>query len=270
MKHIFHPSDLGAGSTTAFLIALRIAATTRSVLTIMHVDGSGDGEWADLPGVRSTLVKWGLMTDESDMQQFAQTGMGVRKLMMEGNRPVSSCLRHLKEHPTDLVVLATHQGEGNNWLKRKVAEPLARGAGEPTLFVPEDCKGFVDGATGKVTLRRILVPVAVSPSPQSAIDIAIRFAEELADGPVHFTLLHVGTEATRPMVNIPEHADWTFEQMLREGDPIDNIVNVADATRADLVVMTTKGRDGFLDMLRGTNTERVLRAVDCPVMAVPA
>jgi len=270
MNHIFHPTDLGHGSTTAFLIALRIAATTQGKLTIMHVDGNGEGEWADLPGVRKTLSRWGLMKDENDMEEFERIGLRVQKQLMKGQRPVSSCLNYLSEHRTDLIVLATHQRAGNNWLKRKVAEPLARGAGEPTLFVPEDAKGLVDGDTGKVTLRRILVPVAISPSPQRAIDLAVRTAEALADGPVHFTLLHVGTGATRPLVNIPEQADRTFEHMLREGDIIENIVHVADATRADLVVMTTKGHDGFLDMLRGSKTERVLRAVHCPVMAVPA
>jgi nucleotide-binding universal stress UspA family protein len=34
--------------------------------------------------------------------------------------------------------------------------------------------------------------------------------------------------------------------------------------------MATDGRDGFLDALRGSFTERVLRGVDCPVLAVPS
>ena len=268
MKQIFHPTDLGHGSTAAFLIALRIAATAHGTLTIMHVDGSGEGEWADLPGVRKTLSRWGLLKEETDVAGFERIGMGVRKHLMKGHRPVSSCLNYLNGHPTDLIVLATHQG--NTWLKRKVAEPIARGAGEPSLFVPEHAKGLVDAATGKVTLRHILVPVTVSPSPQAAIDMALRTARSLADGPVRFTLLHVGTETTRPLVDLPEHAGWTFELMLREGDTVETIVNVADATRADLVVMATKGHDGFLDMFRGSKTERVLRAVSCPLMAVPA
>ena len=33
---------------------------------------------------------------------------------------------------------------------------------------------------------------------------------------------------------------------------------------------SNKGHDGFLDMFRGSKTERVLRAVNCPLMAVPA
>lgn len=270
MDHIFHPTDLGPGSATAFLHALRIATATRGVLTIMHVDDSGEGEWSELPGVRETLSRWGLLKDAQDMEGLRRIGVGVRKLLMEGDSAVNSCLHHLSSHPTDLIVLATHQDAGGYWRKRRVAEPLARGAGEPTLFVPAESHGFVDGATGRVSLQHILVPIAASPDPQRSLDVAMRAAEALSEGPVHFTLLHVGTEATRPHVNVPEHAGWTFEHLLREGDPIDLILEAAENTRADLVVMTTKGHDGFLDMFRGSNTERVLRAVHCPVMAVPA
>jgi nucleotide-binding universal stress UspA family protein len=34
--------------------------------------------------------------------------------------------------------------------------------------------------------------------------------------------------------------------------------------------MTTDGRDGFLDGLRGSTTERVLRGGTVPVLAIPA
>jgi nucleotide-binding universal stress UspA family protein len=44
---------------------------------------------------------------------------------------------------------------------------------------------------------------------------------------------------------------------------------VAEATKADLVLMTTEGHDGFLDALRGSTTERVMRSVSCPMLAVP-
>jgi nucleotide-binding universal stress UspA family protein len=34
--------------------------------------------------------------------------------------------------------------------------------------------------------------------------------------------------------------------------------------------MATEGRHGFLDAVRGSTTERVLREAGCPVLAVPA
>ena len=38
----------------------------------------------------------------------------------------------------------------------------------------------------------------------------------------------------------------------------------------DLIVMTTKGQDSVLDLLRGSTTERVLRGARCPLLAIPA
>jgi len=38
----------------------------------------------------------------------------------------------------------------------------------------------------------------------------------------------------------------------------------------DLLIMTTAGHNGILDVFQGSVTERVLRKVHCPVLAVPA
>jgi nucleotide-binding universal stress UspA family protein len=57
--------------------------------------------------------------------------------------------------------------------------------------------------------------------------------------------------------------------MNREGDVIDTILDTAGATEADLIVMTTDGRHGFLDALRGSHSERVLRQAPCPVLVLP-
>jgi len=47
----------------------------------------------------------------------------------------------------------------------------------------------------------------------------------------------------------------------------ESILQVAADREADLIVMTTKGHEGFLDALRGNTTERVLRQARCPVLA---
>jgi nucleotide-binding universal stress UspA family protein len=51
---------------------------------------------------------------------------------------------------------------------------------------------------------------------------------------------------------------------------VDQILTTSEDHDADLIVMPTQGRDGFLDALRGSTTEQVLRAARCPVLAVPA
>ncbi len=271
MKHVFHPTDLGSGSATALLHALRLATTVHSQLTILHVDHKGESEWADLPGVRDTLAKWGLLKDAQDMEGLANLGLGVRKMMADNRRPVKTCLDYLSDHPADLIVLGTHQTNGRMaWLGGKVAEPLARGAGEPCLLLPIGQPGFVDPATGKVNIKRVLIPVTSDPDPQRAIGAATRILELLDQRQVEFTLLHVGPQSSAPLVRPTSRDGWTFEQQSREGDVVDVIVQAASGLKADLVVMSTKGHDGFLDVFRGSNTERVLRQVTCPLLAVPA
>jgi nucleotide-binding universal stress UspA family protein len=62
----------------------------------------------------------------------------------------------------------------------------------------------------------------------------------------------------------------SFRRMVREGDPVEQILAAADELKADLIVMPTTGRTGVFDALRGSTTERVLRRAPCPLLAVPA
>jgi len=57
--------------------------------------------------------------------------------------------------------------------------------------------------------------------------------------------------------------------MARAGEPADIILQAAAQLCSDLIVMTTDGPDGFLDGLRGTTSERVLRKATCPVANLP-
>jgi nucleotide-binding universal stress UspA family protein len=56
----------------------------------------------------------------------------------------------------------------------------------------------------------------------------------------------------------------------RQGDVTEVILETAREQTADLIVMSTEGRNGFLDALRGSQTERVLRGSACPLLAIPA
>jgi nucleotide-binding universal stress UspA family protein len=73
-----------------------------------------------------------------------------------------------------------------------------------------------------------------------------------------------------PEIEIDEHPGWTWRKLTRNGDVVDTILAVARETSADLIVMTTAGRHGFLDALRGSTTERVLRSGNLPLLAIPA
>jgi nucleotide-binding universal stress UspA family protein len=59
------------------------------------------------------------------------------------------------------------------------------------------------------------------------------------------------------------------ELVLRQGEAAAEIVGLAKARGAELIVMGTHGLSGFRRMFFGSTTARVLRATDIPVLAVP-
>jgi nucleotide-binding universal stress UspA family protein len=63
---------------------------------------------------------------------------------------------------------------------------------------------------------------------------------------------------------------WQWTNIVKSGNIIDSIVEMASAMAADLIVISTDGRNGFLDALRGSHSERVLRQSPCPLLAIPA
>jgi nucleotide-binding universal stress UspA family protein len=56
---------------------------------------------------------------------------------------------------------------------------------------------------------------------------------------------------------------------VRSGDVIDAIMQTASDMATNLIVMSTDGRNGFMDALRGSHSERVLRRTPCPLLAIP-
>ncbi|HEY2183515.1 MAG TPA: universal stress protein, partial [Xanthobacteraceae bacterium] len=58
--------------------------------------------------------------------------------------------------------------------------------------------------------------------------------------------------------------------ILRSGDVVNTIVDVAIEFDVDFIGMPTAGHRNILDILRGSTTERVIRHAPCPVIAVPA
>jgi len=53
-----------------------------------------------------------------------------------------------------------------------------------------------------------------------------------------------------------------------EGDPGHEIVKLADALQADLIVMPSHGRTGLAHVLIGSVAERVVRLAHCPVLVM--
>jgi nucleotide-binding universal stress UspA family protein len=268
---ILHPSDFSAASEVAFAHALKAALIAQSQLTMMHVSPDMTAEWTDFPGVRDTLARWGLLPQESPRSAVPALGIDVRKVIAHDHNPVQSVLAFLRRHPTDLIVLATHQHAGRSrWLQHSVAQPIARQAGQMTLLIPHGVEGFVSRHDGAVSLRHILIPMAPLPRAQPAMTAAARLVQRLQCPAGTFTTLFVGAPGDAPAVHCPAVPGWQWHGLVKTGNVIDTIIQTASDLTTDLIVMSTDGRNGFLDALRGSHSERVLQRTMCPLLAIPA
>lgn len=141
--------------------------------------------------------------------------------------------------------------------------------------------------------RRILVPLDFSKHSDAALELAIELARELG-AEIH--LLHAYElpaavtmaygiaipqavwdgvqEAARKRLADGlarlEQAGVPGESHLATGPAADAIVSAAQAQRADLIVMGTRGLTGLKHVVLGSVAERTLRTAPCPVLTIKA
>ena len=272
-RMILHPTDFSPASEIAFAHALRFALDGRGLLSVLHVeDGpAADAHWSEYPQVRGTLERWGLLPEGSPRSALeARLGLAVEKVV--GHGAVAEAVADFAERRAmDLVVLATGGREGpSRWLAPSVAEPAARRTLVPALFVHGDGRQLVSPQDGSVSLRNVVVAVAPDPSPHRGVATALYLLRELgaSEETVDLHVLHVG-DGEAPELRIPEAGRWRVETLQRPGDPAAVVPEVASALEADLVVVVTAGHHGFVDALRGSTSEMIVRRAPCPVLSVP-
>jgi nucleotide-binding universal stress UspA family protein len=268
IRTVLHPSDFSEASLVAFAHALKAVLIAKGKLVLIHVSDEDQREWTEFPGVRETLARWKLLPAGSQRSAVAELGIDVVKVIGHTSDPVKGVLGYVQQHGVDLIVLATHH-HGLDWLHHSISEPVARKSGEMTLFVPVGTRGFVSLNDGSVSLRNVLIPIATTPRPEPAIAGAVRLVQQLKCDSGRFTLLHVGENGSAPPVVTPDVTGWTWHMITKQGNVIEVILETARQADADLILMCTDGRNGFLDALRGSHSERVLRHAPCPLLAIP-
>jgi nucleotide-binding universal stress UspA family protein len=249
---------------------LKLALVAKSKLDIFHVDRTDEVDWDQLPSVREWLERWGVLGAGSEREDVNALGLHVHKALVPGRDPLAASTEYLQTHRADVIVLAIHRHDGAlAWLNRSTGEPISSNAAWMSLLIPHGVQGFVSRESGEVTLRRILVPTGHKPRPQPSLDAVEAIVRGLGLSHVEVTLLYVGEDGDRPMVRVPKVEGLEVREVTREGSVPQAILDASVEFQSDLIVMATDGPDGFLDGLRGSNTQRVLRMATCPVAVVP-
>jgi nucleotide-binding universal stress UspA family protein len=146
--------------------------------------------------------------------------------------------------------------------------------------------------TGRIAVRRILVPTDFSRNAELAVRWAVRLGTAMnAEVTVLFVLdLSLGAVAGLPpeMASMYATGDLLAQvrreaademarlgrryprvrRLIREGSPRPEILRTADRLRADLIVMGTHGRTGLAHVIFGSVAEHVVRHAKMPVLTV--
>lgn len=140
-----------------------------------------------------------------------------------------------------------------------------------------------------MTIKRILVPTDFSDHSLKALDYAIDFARSQAR--VEIVLLHViepirytrfvgeisvameqqREEAAEQIAALEKRARERHARCRSEvqfGVPYQEIVEAAEKSRADLIIIATHGTTGLAHLLLGSVAERVVQMAKCPVLIV--
>jgi len=115
------------------------------------------------------------------------------------------------------------------------------------------------------TVKKILIPVALSPSCAWAVQYGVQLARWF-DAELLF--LHIGN-CLREKVEAflgPAVKDARYEIAICHGDPADVIVQVARETSPSMIVMPTHAHGRFRRFLLGSVTAKVLHDLDYPVL----
>ena len=140
-------------------------------------------------------------------------------------------------------------------------------------------------------LKKVLVPVDFSPCSRKALQYALAFARQFRArltllhvvpanyfigsefGPIDFPLpekeLRQGTERELAAVAAREVGTAALvETVVRQGQPVQEIVRFAGEADIDLIILSTHGRTGLKHVLMGSVAENVVRYAPCPVLVV--
>lgn len=238
--------------------AVALAAASGSKLVSVHAD---DGSPEQSPPERAADVLRGWGRDPSSVEHEL-------RVQETPTDPVEIVLELLERLEPDLVVMGTSQHRGSlRAILESRAEAIAAQLAVPALVVPTDGRTFVD-AGGHLQLARVLVPTGDEEAMRAAVERVGWFVDLARAEAVRAELLHVAVSGKpAPAIELPDHPHLRWSRRERSGPLEESIAD--EATRADLLVMATRGHDSVLDWFFGTHTERVLRRLDCPLLIVP-
>jgi nucleotide-binding universal stress UspA family protein len=275
-QHILCPVDFSPHSVAALRIAGHIATVFSSELIILHAQRFEPPLYftaAQTKALKSQLRR-SLRAARAYLEGFASEHLPAglsRTYQIAEADPVEAILKAAGDSKNFLIVMGTHGRTGLTKIRMgSVAESVLRQVSQPVLTVGPK----VNLASTAAPIRRIFSPVDYTQVSRKALEhagaIAERFGAELIAG--HVMEAGVPPEPARQAL-----CDWvpaevrkacTIREVLRQGDPAEQILLELKDSRADLLVIGAAPRSVLGSILLGSTTEKLIRSAPCPVLSV--
>ncbi|MDZ7801029.1 MAG: universal stress protein [Trueperaceae bacterium] len=272
---ILHPTDFSHTAEKARAMALDLMHRTDGSLHIVHVQQrfeNGQRGWLQ-PSFDNLNAELLARIEEARKTEVRRIHERLRNLSSEGGthelrwgRPVQELLEAAEGF--DLIVMGAHgQNRLDAYFLGGLAGRMVRRSTVPVLTVRDE--------TTDLVVRRVLVATDFG----DASRYAWHFADRLNDHGIETALVHVVDDpryredtdyARRASEAMSEMAhDRAKQHILRQGDPIHVLPEVAHEIDADVICVGVRHHASAIGLLLGSRADALLRSSPVPILSVP-
>jgi nucleotide-binding universal stress UspA family protein len=277
-KHILCPIDFSEHSAAALRAAGLIAKAFGSEVAVLHAQRLEAPAYFTVAQTQAlrTQLRRSLRAATKHSSEFARKHLPElvsHRVMVVEDDPVSAILKTQQEIGADLIAMGTH---GRGGLARvrlgSIAESVLHHAEVPILTVGPRTKLPPTGEA----IRRVLCPVNYSPSSQTALQHAAALAASTGAELIvaHIDEAPLGKSAQDSLRRLCEwipsavRAHCTVKEVVKQGSAAEQIVEEAEKSHADLLVIGAQPRSLLGAVLLGSTTDLVIRSAACPVLSI--
>ncbi len=294
IKKILCPTDFSSCAQIALAYAMDLAQRHEAMVHLLHVAPPLGGDL-----VRDTV---GALFNEDDfygslraeayrrieamLASYQGANVMTHPIYTHGQAPGEVILEHVEAEQIDLVVMGAHGWRGlRRMLLGSITQEVVQRSPCPVLTVREG-EGGVEVKPG---FNRILAPVDLSIHSIGALacakELAARYGASLdllhvVDPTLNLEVYQAGLKHRLSVEanvekEMSEQLVWLAEVVkgpdvetrchVITGHPVQAIIDFAPSQATDLIVIASHGMSGLEHFLMGSVTERVVRAVSCPV-----
>ena len=295
-KHILIPLDGSTLAETVLPAGVYLAGLTGALVTLLHVIERDAPQ--EVHGERHLHDSGEADVYLADVAaRFFPSGMRVERHVhtAEVNDVARGIALHVGELSPDLIVMCTHGSGGlRGLIFGRIAHQVVKLGTKPVLLVPPQ----VGEAAHAFSCRRLLVPLDGNSAHEPGLTMAAELAK-LSGAEVQLVMV-VPTSgtltgeqaatarllpgATAALLDIAEqeakhylHRHLTSLQAaglavtaeVRRGNAVVDIIEAAEQTDADVIVMATHGKTGMDAFWSGSATPNVASRSRIPLLLVP-